>query len=59
MRKAWAAETGNGEYLNLLKRNDAAIGEDRQKATGLPLMKKGLTAERISSFFKAFQKQGK
>lgn len=58
VRKAWAAETGKGEYLNLLKRKDAAIGEYRQKATGLPLMKKGLTAERISSFFKAFRKQG-
>lgn len=59
VRKAYAVRIGKDRYFNLRKRKDAAVGEAVQKATGLPLMRKELTRDRIGSFFGAGKKHPK
>ncbi len=51
IKKARAVSIGNGEYLNVMKREDAKISEKIREVSELPLLKKRLTKSDIASFF--------
>lgn len=51
IKKARAVYIEKGEYLNVMKREDAKISEKIREISNLPLLKKRLTKNDIASFF--------